>query len=320
MSDQSDSLRIPMAVRESLRCPKCGSAVTIESAVTCSNDRSHRFPIVEGIPVLIDEGASVFSIADFEHRAATYFKPVGGVARLAKALVPEIGVNLHTADNYRRLKDLLLAREPAPRILILGGSILGEGVDHLLDERFVVVDSDVAFGPRTKLICDAHTIPFADGSFDCVIAQAVLEHVADPQRVADEVFRVLKPAGYVYAETPFMQQVHGGCYDFTRFTYLGHRRLFRRFDQVAAGAAGGPGMALAWSYRYFLLSIVRGAAWRNVVKALSAATSFFLKYADRWVADSPAGLDAASGFYFLGTKSDRILSDRDLLKLYPRET
>ena len=50
-----------------------------------------------------------------------------------------------------------------------------------------------------------------------------------------EIYRVLKSDGIVYIETPFMQQVHGGKYDFTRFTYLGHRRLFARFQEIESG-------------------------------------------------------------------------------------
>ena len=38
-------------------------------------------------------------------------------------------------------------------------------------------------------------------------------------------------SGIVYAETPFMQQVHEGAYDFTRYTVLGHRYLFKKFKQ-----------------------------------------------------------------------------------------
>ena len=34
--------------------------------------------------------------------------------------------------------------------------------------------------------------------------------------------------------------MHIGAYDFTRFTPLGHRRLFRWFDELASGMQGGP--------------------------------------------------------------------------------
>ena len=125
------------------------------------------------------------------------------------------------------------------------------------------------------LICDAHDIPFADGSFDAVIAQAVLEHVVDPHRCVAEIHRVLNAQGVVYAETPFMQQVHAGRYDFARFTHLGHRRLFRMFQEIDSGAVCGPGMALAWSYQYFLMSFTTSKTLRKLAGVFARLTSFF---------------------------------------------
>ena len=57
---------------------------------------------------------------------------------------------------------------------------------------------------------------------------------------------------YTEKKTPFIQQVHMKEFDFTRFTYLGHRRLFRQFNLIESGPCCGPGMALAWSFAHFL--------------------------------------------------------------------
>ena len=100
---------------------------------------------------------------------------------------------------------------------------------------------DIYDTPRVQVVADAHQIPIRDEHFDGVVIQAVLEHVLEPQRVADEIWRVLKPGGLVYAETPFMQQVHEGAYDFTRFTESGHRYLFRRFDLIELGRVSRTG-------------------------------------------------------------------------------
>ena len=81
----------------------------------------------------------------------------------------------------------------------------------------------------------------ADDSCDAVVVQAVLEHVLDPQVVVDEINRVLKPGGLVYAETPFMQQVHAGRYDFSRYSDAGHRWLFRQFEEVDRGLSAALG-------------------------------------------------------------------------------
>src|SRR5512142_97930 len=97
------------------------------------------------------------------------------------------------------------------------------------------METDVALGPRTQIVCDAHELPFDDHTFDGAVVQAVLPYVPDPIKCVQEIERVLKPAGLAYAETAFMQQVVHGRYDFTRFTHLGLRRLFRRFQEVQSG-------------------------------------------------------------------------------------
>lgn len=45
---------------------------------------------------------------------------------------------------------------------------------------------------------DGHRLPFADRSFDMVIANSLLHHLADPVPVLDEMARVLKPAGALF--------------------------------------------------------------------------------------------------------------------------
>jgi SAM-dependent methyltransferase len=43
------------------------------------------------------------------------------------------------------------------------------------------------------------TLPFEDGSFDLVLTQELLECLADPASLVDEIARVLKPGGFVVA-------------------------------------------------------------------------------------------------------------------------
>lgn len=278
-----------------------------------------RFPIVHGIPVLIHEASSVFGIDDFVSQRTTFFANLNKsrLKTTMQRLMPKIGRNIKGKANYARLSEVLLGQSKAPRVLVIGGSIVGQGMESFGGNGAIeLVETDVAFGPRTMLICDAHDIPFEDHSFDGVIVQAVLEHVVDPYRCAEEIHRVLKDTGIVYAETPFMQQVHGGRYDFTRFTHLGHRRLFRKFEEIDSGAVCGPGMALAWAYQYFLLSFTSSRIARRFIHLFASLTSFYLKYFDYLLINKPGTLDAASGYYFLGRKSKQVLSDKDLIKSY----
>jgi SAM-dependent methyltransferase len=277
--------------------------------------------LVDGVPVLVDDARSVFSTDDFVRRRDTTFRSARGTVEKALHrvldLAPTISSSLGSDRNYRRFGELLLALTPAPRLLVVGGSIQGQGMEALAaNPAFDLVASDVSFGPLTALICDAHQIPFDDGTFDGVVVQAVLEHVVDPTQCVSEIHRVLKTGGAVYAETPFMQQVHMGPYDFTRFTHSGHRRLFREFEEVASGPVGGPGMALAWSYQYFLLSFTASRPLRGLIRAFAGVTAFFLKYVDYYLINKPGALDAALGFFFIGRKRGNVLSDRDLVAYY----
>ena len=304
-----------------LCCPICrAKMVLVNDNFKCSNRECQSvFPVIDRTPVLINETNSLFSIKDFiDYKNTTFnIKPKSKLQRFLINLVPKISVNLKTQDNYQKFAELLVKQNPQPKVLVLGGGIEGQGMEALLSVPDIdISSSDVSFGPSTTLICDAHDIPFEDASFDGIIAQAVLEHVLDPQRCVEEIYRVLKDDGIVYAETPFMQQVHMGRYDFTRFTYLGHRRLFRKFEEISSGVVCGAGMALAWSYQYFLLSFVKSKLTQALVIAFARFTSFWWKYFDYYLVDKPGTFDAASGYYFIGKKSDRILSDRELIKLY----
>jgi len=277
-----------------------------------------KFPVIDGIPILINQKTSVFSIDDFESKRNTTFDL--NESHFRKTLlkfIPDISFNLRAKSNYKKISELLVGKSKKNHILIIGGGILGQGIETLINNKcFEVVETDVSFGPRTSLICDAHDLPFKDETFDCVVVQAVLEHTLNPYECVEEIYRVLKNKGIVYAETPFMQQVHMGKYDFTRFTYLGHRRLFRKFHEIEMGVVCGPGMALSWSIKYFLLSFTCSKTLRAFINVFTRFTTFFLKYFDYILINKRASLDSASGFYFMGKKTNLVLSDRDLLKLY----
>lgn len=303
------------SVPDGLRCARCKGALRREGdGLACDAGCGVTYPMVRGVPVLIDpDGDSLFQSARTD--APVEFFTVHPVKRALKRLVPRPGVHL-SDPAIGELTDLLRARGGA-RVLIVGGGDVGAGLRSLLDDpSFDVVESDVVHGLRTTVIMDAHEIPFADGEFDCCILQAVLEHVCDPHRVVEEVHRVLAPDGLVYAETPFMQQVHMGRYDFTRFTHLGHRRLFRRFESIREGVVAGTGTALVWSVERFLLSFTRSDLVRKGLQWFARVVFSPLKYLDHLTVRNPASYDGASGFYFLGRRSEATLSDRELIGLY----
>lgn len=46
------------------------------------------------------------------------------------------------------------------------------------------------------------SLPFDDNVFDLIISDYTFEHIANPEEVANEFYRILKPGGWVCARTP----------------------------------------------------------------------------------------------------------------------
>ena len=286
-----------------------------EKQYRCENTEcGFLFPIINDIPILIDEDQSIFSFDHFvNQRNTTFYSSENKWERALNRFIPRISRNLKGKENYGKFAKLLLGRSSIPNVTGIGASILGSGMEALIEGPDIkLVESDVAFWPRTTLICDAYCLPFEDNSFDGVIVQAVLEHVVDSLRCVEEIYRVLKEDGLVYDETTFMQQVHGSHFDFTRFTHLGHRHLFRKFEEIASGAVCGPAMALAWSYWYFLLSFTTIRFLRRLLGIFARFTSFYLLYLDYLLINYLNILDAASAYYSMDRNINSVLSDREL--------
>ncbi len=302
---------------DAMICPACKSSLQLSNNCLVCQGCKQQYPVVNGIPIVIDEQKSIFSISDYLNQKETTYRNASRWQAILVNLFPKNYTAPRAVQNLQKFRSLLYTIADRPKVLVVGGRIPSKGMEALIhDASIELVELDVAFGPRCTLISDAHDIPFQDATFDGVVVQAVLEHVLDPQRVVSEIYRALKKHGIVLAETPFMQQVHGGAYDFNRFTALGHRRLFRAFEEVDGGVAFGPGTALAWSYEYFLMSFAPSVFLRKVLRAFARLTAFWLPWFDYLLVHTRGSLDAASAYYFIGHKSERILSDRELLTLF----
>ncbi len=301
-----------------LACPRSGHPLVSSpdgKFMTCTSPDCEYsrtgFPVLEGTPVLVDFEHSVLD-RDFVMRSGA-----ASTKRRKRPLITRIRRRLSTApgpteENVTRFLAALKARNPCPRVLVVGGGVVGTGARRLYEDPSVrIMGSDIYRSDLTELIADGHQLPFADGCMDGVWIQAVLEHVLEPQKVVDEIHRVLAPGGIVYAETPFMQQVHEGAYDFTRFTPSGHRWLFRSFDEVASGITRGPGTVLIWSIRYFSAAVFRSYKVGSAVSSLF----FWLRFFDR-VSGPGFALDGPSGVFFMGRRIDRAMLPREIISSY----
>lgn len=305
-----------------LRCPVTGQRLVHKtSECLATEDGMLAYPVVDGVPVLVADGRALFSSSEIARSAdRSASQPRSWPARLVSRLSPSTSLNPGAASRYRNFRTLVTDGAPRrqTRVLVIGGGKLGRGLEQLTRAGDLeLLETDIYISDRVDVACDAHDLPFPDESFDGVIAQAVLEHVVAPARVVSEMHRILRPEGVVYAETPFMQQVHEGAFDFSRFTDLGHRRLFRMFTEVDRGLAVGPATALLWSIRYFLRSLPRRS--RSAALALDKVVNLafgWFKYLDYVLLAHPGAMDAAGGFYFVGRKATSCFSDTELINSY----
>jgi ubiquinone/menaquinone biosynthesis C-methylase UbiE len=309
-------------VRSLLICPRCGSQlVETAGALRCGSEScalgaAGGFPTVGRWPVLVDFERSIVDEGELRAAQASGSVPSPGTHRWSIDRLPARLQSLWNPPNTAapRNVELLLSLlpGPSPLVLVVGGGTLGNGVDALYaDRRARVIGFDIYSSALTQFIADAHRIPLADESVDAVVVQAVLEHVLEPSQVVTEIHRVLRRRGLVYAETPFMQQVHAGPYDFVRYTSSGHRYLFRAFEEIAAGPVAGPGTQLLWSVDH----LVRGLLRSELAGKLARGLFFWLRHLDRLVPGAFA-MDDASAYYFLGRRADREMTPEEIVSYY----
>jgi SAM-dependent methyltransferase len=304
-----------------LRCPRCASSLRNLGLNPSCSDASCEysetgFPLVDTQPVLIDFATSIFDreMYNADHGSALQ-RDVTGRSLGSRLHQFTLGNNPIAASNCAKFIELLMEGSKRPIVLVIGGGTIGLGANELYRNSAIeLVGTDVYASPYTTLVADAHKLPFEDGVFDGVWVQAVLEHVLEPATIVDEIHRVLRRGGLVYAETPFMQQVHERAYDFSRFTQSGHRWLFKRFSELSAGPIGGAGVALVWSIRYLCRALGAG----DKLSLLISLPFFWIRFLDTF-SRGRAVADAASGFFFLGRRADQMIDPHSMTEYYNRQ-
>jgi SAM-dependent methyltransferase len=105
-----------------------------------------------------------------------------------------------------------------------------------------ILNVDIFNYAEVDMIADCTKLPFADNSIDCVISNAVLEHVTDPESFIVEAKRVLKLGGIIITGVPFIYGFHASPNDYYRWTHRGlisfHENHNFKCDDIIA--LGGP--------------------------------------------------------------------------------
>lgn len=267
------------------------------------------FTCIDGKPILIDFSKSIINETWFK----TAEKNISIIGKRGKFLRKI--KNLITGSANNTLKGINIFRKNLSKnstVLLIGSGTIGSGLRELYNNEDInLIACDIYPNEKTQFVADCHNIPLKDNSVDGVIAQAVLEHVLDPKTVAAEIYRVLKKEGLVYAETPFMQESHEEPYDFTRFTELGHRWLFKNFEEIYRKVNGGPGLSFYWSVRSLLRAIIGNKFISNLI-----SLPFILFSLIDYIVPENQKIKGANGFIFIGKKSNKAINENEIISHY----
>lgn len=140
------------------------------------------------------------------------------------------------------------------------------------------VGVDPVENPHAEIRGAIEALPVADGSFDVVLCNQVLEHADDPARAVSELRRVTAPGGRVLASTHGVMPYHPSPTDYWRWTHAGLRKLFVENGDwasvrvtPASGTTACVAMIVSLNVSIFLRRLRLGLVARPLVAALNGA-------------------------------------------------
>ncbi|MGC9602342.1 MAG: methyltransferase domain-containing protein [Minisyncoccia bacterium] len=154
-------------------------------------------------------------------------------------------------DQFARQKTEQIFKEKHTIIDIGGGLRIQKSNRHEKANEWInrylptvdykVLDKVPDYNP--DIVGDIRALPLPSNSVDAIFCIAILAHVEEPHKAVDEMYRVLKPGGYLFMYTPFIYYYHpapGYYSDFFRFTYDGVKYLTRNFSSSELAPVRGP--------------------------------------------------------------------------------
>jgi ubiquinone/menaquinone biosynthesis C-methylase UbiE/uncharacterized protein YbaR (Trm112 family) len=269
-----------------LICPKCKAELNELSCASCGKKYAEQ----DGVPIFID---------DIEIGAVKQHQKGGGglLKRVLRFFKPP-----HHSVYFKNLRT---SNDEGPELEMFlkdfGESDVVVNVGSLSKKIPGVYNLDIAYYPNIDIVADAHELPFKDGSLDGVIIKNVFEHLKDPARVRDELRRVVKNGGRIYAKVPFMQPFHAVPDDYQRYSINGLHEFFKDFNVLEEGISVGPSSALAWFLQEYL-AILFSFNSDKAYKIGRSAFAYFtapIKYFDTFFRKRKEAHRLASAFYLI---------------------
>ncbi len=296
-------------INDRLACPVCHAPLKREQTMLICSRCQCTFLHENGVPVMLDEESKSELLQQLETSENR-----GLHARLAawpwfyKILLrlrpPHPFLTINAKQRRAMFSQLVEKNSDAPAVLDIGSG--NTGISNIVGLTKRVQDGliplEVCYTSSVQVICDAHKLPFLDGSIDGVLIQGVLEHVRDPIRIAEEILRVLRPRGVVYVDVPFLQHYHQDPEDYRRYTITGLRQLFGNFEEVDAGVSVGASSVLCEVLSEYPAIWFKNPLCYWGVKWLFEWLLSPLRYIDYLLVRRPRTHVLAGALYYMGRK------------------
>jgi len=267
-SDARGRLDLMLAI---LRCPQTGQALELvgESELRTA-DGSRRWSVVDGHPYLFP-----------------------GLAHVEKRPVEHIS-NPPPEELIERMRS-------TPGLVL---NVSAGGTPQRLDN---VIEAEVALFRHTDLIADAHCLPFADASFEGVVSLNAFEHYHDPVKAAAEMRRVLKPGGWIYVRTAFLQPQHEAPWHFFNCTKYGLMKWFEGFESSRLQVSDNfnPSYSLSWIAAEAESALRRDVSEQAAQAFMREPMGSFVRY---WREEATRSQPVWKAFEGLSQESQEVLS------------
>lgn len=237
---------------------------------------------------------------------------------------PSIGFNKESNDLFINKIKIFLKKYPVIFSVIfrsVGLSFLGKSSKKAMESlpngsviinlgsgptsvREDVINIDFYPFKNVDVVADIANLPLETGTVDGVICEHVLEHVADPEAVISEIYRVMKPESILYIVIPFVMSFHSSPHDYYRWSKMGLEQRFKDFKKIECGIRSGPGAAIEYILAEYLATLF-SFGFKKLQQILFIL--FFVLFAplcwlDYLICRFPTSENIAQHFYYIGKK------------------
>ncbi len=194
-----------------LRCPVSNFELFLDNDKNqiFSIDKINKYEIKEGIPLFLSNdfiGSKKINYLEHYTLDGEYFDYF---EKREKA----------TFEAERRLREYIVSIIPKNSELVLD---IGSGSAWLakrIGKNKIIVSLDISINNIKKalkeypfenhfgVVGDAYHLPFADNSFDCIVAAEIIEHLETPSEFIRQAINKLKKNGTLIISTPYKEKI-----------------------------------------------------------------------------------------------------------------